>query len=207
MIPVPGLTFLKNIANMKAEYKCNVCSNIVVRYKSNAKKVLSCGCSVNIKRGQHNSSNTYLYRIYHYFKSNFGKNIEFKNFIDFKNWALANNWIPGKLVVRRNRLLDIVKNNLKIVTREEGIRKARSKSNELTEKQKENIDKHWIKIVTKHKKSESLNCLINLVALLTSLRFCDVYKHITGNNIYNNLGDGRKSYKRAWRIYKNKKEI
>ena len=101
------------------------------------------------------------------------------------------------VIIRKNTSLGIIRNNLRVINKEEGIKKVRSKSSELTDKQKEEIIDCY-KVVRENFGNETVYCLLNLAALQLNLSFCDVYKYMIKSEIDNNKFDGRRSYKRAW---------
>lgn len=199
------LTFIRNISRNKtntlAEYHCGFCDKKVIRYKSNTHKTKSCGCYKNITHGQ---SNSFLYRKYHFYKSKFSKSFKFRNFTRFKFWAIENGWDEGKTIIFKNNTVIVseraCKNNLLIIDKNEAKEKVRKKSNELTDEQKKVIKVCNSKFLGM---PETLECRINLIALIVNLAFCDVYKFLMGKDIDNNLFDNRVSYKRAWYVYKN----
>ena len=199
-----ALLFIKNTNNLLAEYQCKYCGNVVIRYKSNAKRVMSCGCRRNIKHGKHGCSNTYLYKVYKGYENRY-KKIEFKDFMEFNDWARDNGWFPNKVIIRKNTSLGITRDNLIILDKEEGIKKVRRKSSETTPIQKTDVIICYSE-AKKQFKGESQACILNLVALQLKLTFCDVFKIITGNDIDNNEFDSRKSYKRSWYLFNNKKK-
>ena len=199
-----ALTFIKSNNNKLAEYQCKYCNKIVTRYKSNAKRVKSCGCRRNIKHGKHGCSNTYLYKVYKGYENRY-KNIEFKDFMEFNYWAIDNGWFPNKMIIRKNTSLGITRDNLSILDKEDGIKKVGRKSSELTTIQKTDVSICYREVKT-YFKGESQACILNLVALKLKLTFCDVFKVITGNDIDNNEFDSRMSYKRAWYLFNNKKK-
>lgn len=199
------LTFIRNVSKNKtntlAEYQCDFCDKKVIRYKSNITKTKSCGCYKNITHGQ---SNSFLYRKYHFYKSKFVKSFKFRNFTRFKFWAIENGWDEGKTIIFKNNNIPLseraCKNNLLIMDKNEAREKVRKKSSELTDEQKKAIKVYSLKFFSMR---ETTTCKCNLIALILNLAFCDVYKHLLGKDIDNNLFDNRMSYKRAWRIHKN----